>query len=201
LEQCSFEPTRNAQVFDHIKADYRRYRQSHAGHGFPVGEMRALLSYGFLTTTVYRYGRWCRGIQPRPLSYPFKLLYSLLATVCELVFGIDISTNVSIGPGLYIGHFGGIFLHGDLGRDCSVGQGVTIGYKGAGKSSRPPTIGDNVYIGTSAVIVGDIRIGNNVIVGANTTVVKDVPDGYTVVSAAARMIPPEPAADGSAPRA
>jgi serine O-acetyltransferase len=58
-----------------------------------------------------------------------------------------------------------------------------------------------VYIGTSAVIVGDIRIGNNVIVGANTTVVKDVPDGYTVVSAAARMIPPEPAADGSDPRA
>jgi serine O-acetyltransferase len=159
------------------------------------------LNYGFLGTLVYRYGRWCRRIRPRVLSYPFKLLYSLLATLSELALGIDISTNASIGPGLYIAHFGGIFLHGDLGRDCSVGQGVTIGFKGAGKSSRPPTIGDNVYIGTSAVIVGDIRIGNNVIVGANTTVVKDVPDGYTVVSAAARMVPPEPAADGSDPRA
>ncbi len=183
-------------MFENIRADYARYAGADAA---PMARIRAMVAYGFLATLAYRYGRWCRGIRPRWLSYPFKLVYALLATACELVLGIDISTNCTIGPGLYIGHFGGIFLHGDLGRNCSVGQGVTIGFKGAGKSRRPPIIGDNVYIGTSAVIVGDIRIGNDVIVGANTTVVKDVPDGYKVVSATVRMIPPEPTGEDASP--
>ena len=186
-------------MFENIRADYGRYRRTHAGHPWPIGALKVCLNYGFIATAIYRYGRWCRTVRPRMVSYPLKVVYAVLSTMCELLFGIDISTNASIGPGLYIAHFGGIFLHGDLGRDCSVGQCVTIGFKGAGKSSRPPSIGDNVYIGTSAVIVGDIRIGNGVVVGANTTVVKDVPDGYTVVSAAARMIPPRPAGESGAP--
>lgn len=177
-------------MFDAIGSDLARYRATFAGAPAPVAVVRAFLCYGFLATLVYRYGRWCRSVKPRIVSLPFKLVYSLLSTLCELVFGIDISTNADIGPGLYIGHFGGIFLHGDIGRNCSVGQGVTIGYKGAGKSTRPPRVGDNVYIGTSAVIVGDVRVGNDAVIGANTTVVKDVPDGYTVVSAAVRMLPP-----------
>jgi len=109
----------------------------------------------------------------------------------EMLFGIYMSTNCDIGPGLYIGHFGGIFLAGDMGANCSVGQGVTIGFKGGGKSTRTPRIGNNVYIGTSAVVVGDITIGDGAMIGANTTVVKDVPPGYTVVSAAPRMFPPK----------
>lgn len=149
----------------------------------------AVASYGFIAVLVYRYGRWTRTIRPKVISYPFKLLYLLLQFCVDILFGINISTNAEIGPGLYIGHFGGIFLHGDMGAQCSVGQSVTVGYKGGGKSTRPPRIGDNVYIGAGAVIVGDIRVGHNVVVGANTTVVKDVPDDHLVVSAEPRVIP------------
>lgn len=166
-------------AFDNIRADYRRYR-SPTKKGWQ-GSIRAALEYGFLATVVYRYGRWTRGIKPRALSLPFKLIYSLLQFMVDVLFGINISTNADIGPGLHIGHFGGIFLHGDMGRDCSVAQGVTVGYKGAGKSSHPPVLGNNVYLGCGAVVIGDIRIGDDCIVGANATVVSDVPDGATVL--------------------
>lgn len=176
-------------MFDHVRADYRRYLQAQGGHG-PVAHVQAALEYGFLATLVYRYGRFCRRIRPRLLSLPFKLLYRMLAVPCDLLLGISLSTNADIGPGLYIGHYGGIFLHGDMGPNCSVGQGVTIGYKGAGRSTRPPRIGRDVYIGTSAVIVGDVSVGDGAIIGANTTVVKDVPAGWRVVSAEPRYLAP-----------
>jgi serine O-acetyltransferase len=136
---------------------------------------------------IYRYGRWTRRIRPRLLSIPFKLVYFVLSKVSDILFGINISTNAEIGPGLYIGHYGAIFLHGDMGANCSVGQCVTIGFKGAGKSTRAPRIGANVYIGTSAVVIGDITVGDNVIIGANTTVVCDIPANHRVVGAAVRI--------------
>jgi serine O-acetyltransferase len=179
-------------LFDNLRADFARHYRTYSGSSVPFAVLQAGLNFGFLSTAVYRFGRWSRTIRPKVISYPFKFVYAVLKLLCQMLFGIDISTNADIGPGLYIAHFGGIFLHGDMGSNCSVGQGVTIGYKGAGKSTRPPRIGNDVYIGTSAVIIGDIRIGNNVVIGGNTTVVKDVPDGYVVVSAPARMIPPEP---------
>ncbi|HYR24573.1 MAG TPA: DapH/DapD/GlmU-related protein [Aquabacterium sp.] len=154
-----------------------------------IAGILGVLSYGFIAVAVYRYGRWTRTLRPRLLSYPFKLIYAVLQLLVDMLFGINISTNVEIGPGLYVAHFGGIFLHGHMGAHCSVTQGVTVGYKGGGKSTRPPSIGNNVYIGAGAVIVGDIRIGDNVVVGANTTVVKSVPDNHMVVSAEPRVMP------------
>lgn len=185
-------------VFANIRADFQRYVDDHREGPHWLAVLRALLTYGFLATVVYRFGRWTRGIKPRLLSYPFKLVYALASTLIDILFGINFSTNAEIGPGLYIGHFGGIFLHGNMGRHCSVGQGVTIGYKGAGKSAGVPTLGDHVYVGAGAVVIGDIRVGNRVVIGANTTVVKDVPDGYRVVGAGVRMAPNEDAPRPSA---
>jgi serine O-acetyltransferase len=185
-------------VFNHIRADFQRYYAARsAAEPPPLAAVRSLLEYGFLATAVYRFGRWTRTIRPKLLSYPFKLLYALASTLVDILFGINLSTNAEIGPGLYIGHYGGIFLHGHMGRNCSVGQGVTVGYKGAGKSTGVPHIGDNVYIGAGAFVLGDLRIGDGVVIGANTTVVTDVPAGARVVSAASRILPapaPQPAA-------
>lgn len=173
-------------AFCNIRADYKRYREC-AGDG-PAAAIRAALQYGFLATLVYRYGRWARGVRPRILSLPFKLHYALLQFFVDVMFGINITTNADIGPGLHIGHFGGIFLHGDMGAGCSVAQNVTVGYKGAGKSSRPPTIGDHVYIGCGAVLIGEIRVGDRSVIGANATVVSDVPDGATIVGPKAHIV-------------
>lgn len=188
-------------MFEVLREDFARYRYAGRPPEPRQSPLRACLSYGFLAVVVYRYGRWCRTLEPRWLSYPFKAAYLLLKLPVELLFGIYVSTNSDIGPGLYIGHFGGIFLVCNAGRNLSVGQQVTIGYKGAGKSDRCPELGDDVYVGAGAKVIGDIRIGDGVIIGANAVVTKDVPARMRVVGAQVRVMPLDaPSPPGSAAR-
>ena len=193
------ETQRAPGLFPNLREDFRRYHSAQIGYGPLRAALNVCGEYGFLAICVYRYGRWARGIRPRLLSYPFKLVYIVLRTLIDILFGISISVNCEIGAGFYIGHFGGIVLYGKLGRHCSIGQGVTIGAKGAGKSNGWPELGDNVYVGAGAKIIGHIRVGNDVVIGANTVVVKNVPDRMRVVGAEVRMTPidvPHPDDDG-----
>ena len=102
---------------------------------------------------------------------------------------------VTIGKNLRLPHgISGIFISAGtkIGDNCVIYQNVTIGSNTAKGSKRQgsPIIGNNVIIGTGAVIIGGVKIGNNVRIGANTTVVQDIPDNCTVVSAAGvRIIP------------
>jgi len=188
-----------ARLLPNLREDFRRYRSAQIGYGSLRATLNVFGEYGFWAIVVYRYGRWARAMRPRVLSYPFKIVYIFLRTLIDILFGINVSVNCEIGPGFYIGHFGGIILHGNMGRNCSIGQGVTIGAKGAGRSNGVPTLGDNVYVGAGAKIIGRIRIGNDVVVGANTVVVKDVPDRMRVVGSGVRMTPidvPHPDDDG-----
>lgn len=181
-----------------LREDLARYLPGPGPHGLRA-RLDAMTEYGFLATAIYRFGRLCRRIRPWPLSIPAKLLYHLLRLFSELGMGIYISTNSRIGPGLHIGHFGGIYLSCDLGRRCTLAQGVTIGYKGAGRSTRPPRVGDDVYVGAGAMVIGDVRVGDGCIIGANTVVTKDVPPRHRVVSAVVRMTPLEPTGPTDAP--
>ncbi|MEP6633294.1 MAG: serine acetyltransferase [Luteimonas sp.] len=184
-------------MFDYLREDFERYRYKWRSLGPRLAPLRACFSYGLIATCVYRYGRWTRKIRPWWLSLPFKALYLPLKISVELGLGIDISLNARIGPGLFIGHFGGIFLHCDAGKHLSVGQGVTLGYKGAGKSDGWPELGDDIYIGAGAKIIGHVRIGDGSVIGANTVVTKDVPAGMRVVGAAVRMSPIVVPGDGA----
>lgn len=174
-----------------LKSDFRRYLATmHSVHGPWRSRIAAATEFGFLAIAVYRLGRWSRTIRPRWLSLPVKLVYRILDFFIQVLSGISISSNCNIGPGFYIGHFGCIIVHGDLGAECSIGQGVTIGSRGAGRSDGYPVLGDRVYVGAGAMVIGRVRIGDDVIIGANTVVVTDVPAGSRVVSAAARILPP-----------
>ncbi len=181
-------------MFDNLRQDFRRYRDDQRGYGPLRARLNVFVTYGFLAVCVYRYGRWTRSIRPRLLSYPFKLIYKILQFFIDVLFGINVSADCDIGPGFYIGHFGGIIVHGHMGKNCSVGQCVTIGTKGAGRSDGVPQIGDNVYVGAGAKIIGRIRVGNDVVIGANTVVVKDVPDGMRVTGGEVRVTPMPPRA-------
>ena len=130
-----------------------------------------------------------RTIRPRWIAWPFKVMYVLAKIPVELLLGVHIELSSDIGPGLYIGHFGGIFIGTDAGRNLSVAQGVTIGFKGAGKSDRWPQMGNDVYVGAGAKVIGNITIGDGVIIGANTVVTKDVPSNMMIVGAKVRMSP------------
>lgn len=105
-------------------------------------------------------------------------------------FGIDIPYNTVIGKGFYIGHFGNIVVNSKaiIGKNVNISQGVTIGQSNRGIRKGVATIGDCVYIGPGAKIIGNIRIGNNVAIGANCVVTKDVPDDAVVVGIPGRVL-------------
>ena len=74
------------------------------------------------------------------------------------------------------------------GNDCTIYHQVTLGGTGKDKNKRHPTLGDNVMVGTGARVLGPISIGNNVKIGASAVVLKDVQDNVTVVGIPAKVV-------------
>lgn len=119
----------------------------------------------------------------------FKLAFMFLKKY-QYLFGISIPFQTDIGTGLYIGHFGCIIVHKDVqvGKNCNLSQGVTIGVSNRGTKKGCPTIGNNVYIAPGAKVIGNIIVGNDVAIGANCVVTKDVPDHAVVVGIPGKVI-------------
>ena len=145
-----------------------------------------LLMRDFLFTFQMRYTfflRLCSLLRGRAVCFPFYVLSRAALQHYSYKYGIDISPRMPIGPGLYIGHCGGIVIShkATIGLNCNLSHDVTIGLASRGKRAGVPTIGDNVYIGPGAKIFGAITIGNNVAIGANCVVTHDVPDNAVVV--------------------
>jgi serine O-acetyltransferase len=111
------------------------------------------------------------------------VIYRFLLRKCSIKYGIQIYPSTSIGKGLYIGHWGTIIVNHNatIGENCNLSSGVTIGQTNRGEKKGCPTIGNKVWIGTNAVIVGKINIGNNVMIAPNGFVNFDVPDNSIVV--------------------
>ncbi|GAB4130691.1 serine O-acetyltransferase [Thermopirellula anaerolimosa] len=135
--------------------------------------------------------RTCAYTKSHPLlkctAYPFA--YLMLRRL-RYIFGISIPIDTPIGSGFYIGHFGGIVVHNRcvIGKNCNLSHGVTLGQANRGPRKGWPVIGDNVYIGPGAKIIGRVAIGNNVAIGANCVVTKDIPDNAVVVGIPGKVI-------------
>ena len=119
-----------------------------------------------------------------------------LPYVCEMLstagWGVSIGRHVKIGPGLVLPH-GQVIADGAarIGRDCVINPWAIIGLSASrryGFDGRGPEIGDGVYIGAGAKLLGPITIGDGARIGANAVVIDDVPAGATVVGAPARVI-------------
>lgn len=142
----------------------------------------------------YRYTFWlrlCKYFSHKGKLYsPFYLIAMIILQRYKYKYGIDISPKTKIGKGFYIGHFGGIVINSqaEIGINCNLSQGVTIGMSNRGKRKGVAIIGDNVYIGPGAKVVGAVRIGDNVAIGANCVVTKDVPDNAVVVGIPGKVI-------------
>lgn len=97
--------------------------------------------------------------------------------------GIEIHPGATIGKNLFIDHGMGIVIGETaiIGDNVIILHGVTLGGTGKEKGKRHPTIGDNVFIGSGAKVLGNIKIGNNVKIGANAVVLKNVDNNSTVV--------------------
>ena len=96
---------------------------------------------------------------------------------------IQIPSEATIGPGLYLGHLGRIIIHPDvvMGKNINLGTGITIGQCNRGAKKGTPTIGNEVWIGTNAVIVGKIKIGDDVLIAPGAYVNTDVPSHSIVI--------------------
>ena len=145
-------------------------------------------SPGFQTTVVYRFGAWANRIRFRPFRIPFKVLHYILQKLCIIFWGIYIDEGARIGPGLYIGHFGGVILGPiEMGRDCNVAHQVTIGRRVDGVPG-VPVIGDRVWIGVGSVIFGNVRIGDGVTIGPYTVVSRSLPAKLMVIGSPMRVL-------------
>ena len=117
-------------------------------------------------------------------------LYKALFVHLRKKHGIDMSVNNIIGGGLYFGHAYGITInqHAIIGSNVNIHKGVTIGRENRGARKGAPTIGNDVWIGINAVIVGAVTIGNDVLIAPNAYVNFDVPDHSIVVGNPAKII-------------
>lgn len=100
-----------------------------------------------------------------------------------LKYGFQISPHAKIGNGLYLGHFGTVIVGDEVEIGCNVNinPNVVIGRANRGKIKGSPKIGNSVWIGSGAVLVGNISIGDNVLIAPNAYVNFDVPKDSIVV--------------------
>lgn len=174
-------------LFRMLYQDYRRYRAAGAKNAVSV----IALTQGFWASAVFRISHWALArIRIPGLHLLVKAACLAFQKIIEILAGICIPGRCSIGPGLYIGHFGGIFIDSDsrLGENCNVAQGVTIGKGGRGELSGVPMLGDRVHIGANALVLGRITIGNDAVIGPGAVVMSDVPPCGVAMGNPARVI-------------
>jgi serine O-acetyltransferase len=172
-------------MFPNFREDLGRYIRD------PYDKRNVYLFFeqGLWAIAVYRFGRWVRTLRMPIVSFLLKVIAYFLFKLMEIASGISLPVSAEIGKGLYIGHFGPLILHSEvkMGKNCSLGPGIVIGTKGLG-SQGVPVLGNNVYVGVGAKVLGAIKIGNNVKIGANAVVIHDVPDDATAVGIPARIV-------------
>ena len=122
-----------------------------------------------------------------------KIYYKLKLRALSKKTQIQIPHSTDIGEGFYIGHCGRIIINpkAKLGKNINIATGVTIGQENRGKRKGAPTIGNNVWIGTNAVIVGNVTIGDDVLIAPLTYVNFDVPSHSIVLGNPGKIIPRE----------
>jgi serine O-acetyltransferase len=139
----------------------------------------------------YRLGRKLLDLKSRPLWWPVLLIgwpaYFIIIFYVRIVNGIRIELSADIGPGLYIGHFGNIVLrHCALGERCSISQSVHIEPELGGEFG--PQLGDRVWVGAHAVVIGNYRVGSGSTISAGTVVQRDIPESSLCMGNPARVV-------------
>lgn len=136
----------------------------------------------------FRLGQYLQREAPPPVRAALRLPHAVLHRALEWSVGIHLSPQASVGPGLYIGHYGGIWVspRARIGAHCNINHHVTIGV--AGREHGAPQLGDRVWVGPGAVITGPVEIGSNAVIGANSLVVADVPESGVAVGVPARVV-------------
>lgn len=126
---------------------------------------------------------------PALIKLPLRLGLILWRKLVEITTSINLPCTAEIGAGLHLPHCGMRVVNARavIGVNCTICQGATIGVSGRGQMRGVPVIGNRVYIGVNAVVVGKISVGDDALVGANSLVNRDVPAHCTAVGVPAAV--------------
>lgn len=169
----------------YISADLFRYMTSCSFKAF----CRAWFIPGFRYTFLLR---WCNYLSKKNILFIFYLFFRILLRHYTFKYGIEIPYKTKIGPGLYIGHFGGtrININATIGKNVNLSPEVIIavGYNKNTSQFEYPTIRDFVYIGNNAKILGGVTVGKKAMIGVSSVVTKDIPENAVAVGVPAKII-------------
>ncbi len=154
-----------------------------------LSTLRALFIFPGLTGVIlYRFSHLLVTRLPTRLAS----LGWLPTRLAAVLVGVEIDPTTHCGNGLFINHFGPVVVGASgIGENCNLSHGVTIGSSATSEDDRDgdaPTIGDRVWVGPGAVVVGPLAVGNDAVVGANSVVTRSVPPAGVAVGNPARVL-------------
>jgi len=170
-------------MFERVRRDLARYFtfESKNGTATLAEKLQILVSnHALKGILVYRFGSWLERTHPSTaVRLPLKIAYRALDELVTAVWAIHIHSTADIDGGLYISHPFGILIGPvKMGRDCNIGQGVTIGLRPRGAADIEdaiPTIGERVFIGPGSFVFGGITIADGASIGPLTVVGRNLP--------------------------
>ena len=138
---------------------------------------------GFKAVRAHRRAHWC-------YRHNLKFLARWISQRSRKKTGIEIHPGAQIGKGLFIDHGMGVVIGEttQIGDNCTLYQGVTLGGTGKDHGKRHPTLGNNVLVGAGAKVLGPFTVGDNARVAAGAVVLDAVPPGATAVGVPARVV-------------
>jgi len=142
-----------------------------------------LLYNGLHATFWHRIAHWLH-------LHKFRFLARCISQITKFFTGIEIHPGATIGRRLVIDHGTGIVIGetAEVGDDCLLYQGVTLGGTGKDVGKRHPTLGNNVMVGSGAKVLGPFKVGDNARIAANSVVLREVPENATVVGVPGRVV-------------
>lgn len=147
-----------------------------------------LFTPGYKYTVQMRVCGWLRT--KRALAFGLYPLAKFILLRSRYRYGFAIPEYMLIGPGLFINRFGGIYMNGDAVIGCNVNltHGTMLGQANRGERRGSPTVGDRVFMGAGAKVVGRILVGDDSSIGSNAVVTKDVPPSGVVGGVPAKLL-------------
>lgn len=173
------KPPRRLGLFGLIRADLRRKALWLHESDRPSAVLKALLTDGTAAMILYRLMQASRRMHLAPL----EMIFNKLLAICG---GCIIGRGAEFGPGLVLIHSMGIVINGRVrgGANVMIEHQVTIG----AEKRQMPVLGDDVFLGAGAKILGPITLGDGVRIGANAVVLQDIPPHCTAVGIPARVV-------------
>lgn len=168
-------------MFDTMKEDIRVILERDPA---ARNALEVMLCYsGYQAVRAHRRANWL-------WRHGFKFLARVYSNWSRFWTGIEIHPGATIGKRLFIDHGTGVVIGEttEIGDDCTLYQGVTLGGTGKDEGKRHPTLGNNVMVSSGAKVLGPFKVGDNVKIGAGSVVLKEVPPNCTVVGIPGKVV-------------